>query len=194
MTPGIRPFLEAGIDRRVYDLPVDFTGVARGSDGWRARAGVEFARLGWLTGEASAGWAHRHYRDPSLEDVSGLIVDASLVWRATPLTTVTLRANSEIGETTLPGASAVSVRQGSIAVDHAFRRWLIGTVSVIYGTEDYEGAGRTDDRLSLLAALTYRFNRYTAMRTEVRREQLRSNVAGNDYTANIALLGLRFQH
>ncbi len=193
MTPGIKPFLEASIDRRIYDLPVDFTGVARGSDGWRARAGVEFARLGWLTGEASAGYAHRHYRDASLDDVSGLIVDASLVWRATPLTTVTLRANSEIGETTLTGASAVFVRQASMAVDHAFRRWLIGTVSAIYGTEDYEGAGRKDDRVSLLAALTYRFNRYASLRGEVRREQLRSNVAGNDYTANIAMVGLRFQ-
>ena len=193
MTPGIKPFLEAGVDRRVFDLDMDFTGVRRGSDGWRARGGVEFAREGRITGEASAGFAHRSYRDPTLDDVSGLIVDSSLVWKATALTTVTLKANSEIGETTLAGASAVFVRQASIAVDHAFRRWLIGSASVIYGIEDYRGAGRRDERLGIMAALTYRLNRYASLKGEVRREQLQSNVSGQDFTANIVMVGLRLQ-
>jgi hypothetical protein len=193
MTPGIKPFLEAGVDRRVFDLDVDFSGVRRGSDGWRTRAGVEFGRKGWLTGEASVGFAHRRYRDPTLDAVSGLIVESSLVWKATALTTVTLKANSEIGETTLPGASAVFVRQASVAIDHAFRRWLIGSASVTYGQEDYRGAGREDERLGLTAALTYRLNRHAALKGELRREQLRSNVDGQDFTANIVMVGLRLQ-
>jgi hypothetical protein len=106
---------------------------------------------------------------------------------------VTLKANSEIGETTLPGASAVFVRQASVAIDHAFRRWLIGSASVTYGQEDYRGAGREDERLGLTAALTYRLNRHAALKGELRREQLRSNVDGQDFTANIVMVGLRLQ-
>jgi hypothetical protein len=193
MTPGIKPFLEASVDRRAYDRDVDFTGVGRSSNGWRARGGFEFARMGWLTGEASAGFAFRHYPDPTLEDVSGLIFDSSLAWKATALTTVTLRANSEIGETTLVGASAVFLRQASIAIDHAFRRWLIGSASITYGVEDYRGAGRRDERLGLLAALTYRLNRYAAIKGEARRERQNSSVPGQDFTANIVMLGLRLQ-
>ena len=193
MTPGVKPFLEAEIDRRVFDHKIDFTGVERGSRGWAGRAGVEFGREGILTGSASAGFAERHYDDPTLEDISGLIVDASLVWRATALTTVTLRAESQIGETTLAGASGVFTHAASVTVDHAFRRWLIGTVSVVYGIDDYKGAGRTDERFGFGTALTYRFNRYASMRGEFRREQLQSTAPGSDYTANIMMLGLRFQ-
>jgi hypothetical protein len=193
VTPGIKPFVEAGADRRVFDLDTNFSGVRRGSDGMMARTGIEFAREGFLTGEASAGYTHRHYRDASLDDVSGLIFDASLVWKATALTRVTLKANSEIGETTLAGAAGMFSRQASLAIDHAFRRWLIGSAKISYGTEDYRGAGRRDDRLGLSAALAYHFNRYAALKGEVRREELRSNVPGQNYTANIVMLGLRLQ-
>jgi hypothetical protein len=193
VTPGIKPFIETGVDLRVFDRDVDFGGVQRGSDGLRARAGVEFAREGVFTGEASAGVAARHYRDPALDDISGLIFDASLVWRATALTKVTLKANSEIGETTLAGASGVFQRQAGVEVEHAFRRWLIGTASVVYGQDDYRGAGRRDDRLTLSAALTHHLNRFAALKAEIRREELRSTVAGQDYTANIVMVGLRLQ-
>jgi hypothetical protein len=192
-TPDFKPFVEVAADRRIYDHKVDFTGVQRGSDGMRLRAGAEFARERRLSGEVSAGYAWRKYEDPTLENISGLIVDASLVWRATGLTTVTLKANSEIGETTLAGASGVFHRQASVTVDHAFRRWLVGTVGASYGIDDYVGAGRQDDRLGLLAGLTYYFNRYAALKGEFRHERLNSTVPGDDYTANIVMLGLRLQ-
>ena len=193
VTPGIKPFIEAGVDRRVFDHDVDFSGVRRGSDGWMARAGFQFERERLLTGEISAGYAARRYEDPTLDDISGLIFDASMVWTVSGLTKVRLAANSEIGETTLPGASGVFQRQASIEIEHAFRRWLIGTAGVAYGQEDYRGAGRRDDKLTLAASLSYFFNRYAALKGEVRREDLRSTEPGNDYTANIVMIGLRLQ-
>lgn len=66
-------------------------------------------------------------------------------------------------------------------------------MSVAYGSDDYEGTGRKDERLGLAAALTYKFNRYASLRGEVRREELRSTSPGDDYTANIVMLGLRLQ-
>lgn len=78
-TPGIKPFVETGIDTRKFDLDIDFTGIRRGSDGWLARAGVAFERRGFLSGEISVGYMQRHYRDPSLPDISGLLFDSSLV-------------------------------------------------------------------------------------------------------------------
>lgn len=193
VTPDIKPFVEAGVDRRVFEHEIDFSGIRRGSDGLRARAGIEFARERVLSGEASAGYAWRTYEDPSLRNISGLIFDASLIWKATGLTTVTLKANSEIGETTAANASGVFQRQASITIDHAFRRWLIGSVGVTYGTEDYIGAGRRDDRLGLSAGFTYYLNRYAAIKGEARHEQLRSTDPDGGYTANIVMLGLRLQ-
>jgi hypothetical protein len=41
--------------------------------------------------------------------------------------------------------------------------------------------------------LTYKLSREVQIKGEARREWLRSNVPGNDYTADVFLLGLRFQ-
>ncbi len=193
VTPGIKPFVEAGVDTRVFDHEIDFGGVRRGSDGVAARAGVQFERKGLLTGEASAGFTRRSYHDPNLPDISGLIMDSSLVWQATGLTKVTLKANSEIDETRLTGASGLFKREAKITVEHAFRRWLVGSVSAAYGLEDYRGVDRLDQRLGLSAALTYHLNRSFALKGELRHERLHSNVPGEDYTANIVLVGLRLQ-
>jgi hypothetical protein len=192
-TPGIKPFVEVGIDTRKFDLDVDFTGIRRGSDGWLARAGVAFERRGLLTGEISAGYMQRRYRDPSLPEISGLLFDSSLVWTATPLTKVTLGATSTIEESFVPGASGMFRHEAKIVVEHAFRHWLTGAVNFSYGIEDYLGAGRDDHRLRTGASLTYYLNRYMALRGEYRYEQLISDVPGQSVAANVGLIGLRLQ-
>ncbi len=192
-TPGIKPFVEVGIDTRRFDLGVDFTGIRRGSDGWLARAGVAFERRGFLTGEISAGYMQRLYRDPSLPEISGLLLDSSLVWTATPLTRVTLGATSTIEESFVAGASGMFRHEAKIVVEHAFRRWLTGAVNFSYGIEDYRGAGRDDHRLRSGASLTYYLNRYMALRGEYRYEQLFSDLPGQSVAANVGLIGLRLQ-
>jgi hypothetical protein len=125
--------------------------------------------------------------------VAGLIGDASLIWTATALTKVKLSGSSSVGESTQPGVSGVLYRDAGLQVDHAFRRWLIGTVKVGFGLDDYVGMDRTDKRYSLGAGLTYKLNRSVQIKGEVRQEWLRSNVTGNNYNATIFLLGVRLQ-
>jgi hypothetical protein len=73
------------------------------------------------------------------------------------------------------------------------REWLIGTVKFGYGIDEYVGSPQVDNRFVASAGLTYKMNRNVQWNGEVRREQRTSNVKGNDYTANIFLLGLRLQ-
>src|SRR5690606_34923014 len=138
-SPDVKPFLEASLDRRERDLAVDFNGVMRDSDGYTLRAGITFGRKEWLYGEVSAGFAERSYADPSLVNVSGLVFDAQLTWLATGLTTFRFNAASGIDETSVAGAAGVLRREARISMDHAFRRWLVGTVSVGWLSEEYEG-------------------------------------------------------
>ena len=193
LTPGVEPFIEVGADTRVHDIATDLSGYRRDSDGKTVRAGstLELSRL--LTGEFSLGYTERKYDDPRLEKISGLIGDASLVWTASALTTVKLTASSTIGETTTPGESGVLYRDAELQVDHALRRWLIGTVKFGFGFDDYVGAERNDERYSLGLGLTYKLNRNMQLKGEFRREWLRSNEPDNDYDANIFTLGMRFQ-
>jgi hypothetical protein len=192
-SPDVKPFVEVGVDRRERDLPVDFNGILRDSDGYVLRAGITFGRKEYLFGEISAGFAHRSYADPSLADVSGLIFDGQLTWLATGLTTFKLNAASTIDETAVPGASGVLRREAKLTMDHAFRRWLVGSLSVGWLSEEYEGTALVNDYLRTSAALTYSLSRSLALRGEYRNERLFSSDPGRDYTANIGLIGIRLQ-
>jgi len=193
VTGGVKPFVEASVDTRVFDHTVDAFGVRRGSDGVKADVGITLDRPEIIKGEASIGYGRRTYDDPTLRDISGLMVDGSLVWKATALTKVTFAVSSAIGESTLTNASGVFTREAKVTVDHAFRRWLVGSVFGSYGVDNYEGIGQTDHRFTYGGAMTYYFNRSLALRGEVRQERLDSNAPGNNYTANIGLIGLRLQ-
>jgi hypothetical protein len=192
-TPDMKPFVEVSVDRRERDLAVDFNGIRRDSDGYTLRGGLTFGRKEWLFGELSAGVTHRNYEDASLPSITGLVFDAQLTWLATGLTTFKLNAASGIDETSVVGASGVLRHEARLTMEHAFRRWLIGSVSVGWLSEEYEGTALVNDYLRTSAALTYSLNRSLALKAEYRNEKFFSSVAGQDYTANIGLIGIRLQ-
>jgi len=129
---------------------------------------------------------------------------------------VKLSANSTVGESTIAGVSGVLYRDVGLQIDHSLRRWLIGSVKFGFGLDTYKGAtvdpasgivlcecvvstpggtaaDRVDKRFSAGVGLTYKLNRLAQIKGEFRQDWLRSNVTGNDYSASIFLLGLRFQ-
>ena len=103
----------------------------------RRRVGTTFEITRKLTGEVSVGYLTRHYQDPTLLDLRGLVFDASLKWEATGLTTATLTATSRADESVVAGWSGALRRDVGVQVDHALRRWLIWTVKAGYGFDEY---------------------------------------------------------
>ncbi|HEX2511117.1 MAG TPA: outer membrane beta-barrel protein, partial [Xanthobacteraceae bacterium] len=193
MTPGVKPFVAVAADKRVHDTSIDSFGVQRDSDGLTPRIGTTFELSRQLTGDVSIGYMTRRYEDPQLQNLNGIITDASLIWSATALTKATFTARTQVYESTDPDVSGVLSRDFGVQVDHAFRYWLIGTLKFGYGLDDYVGSSRLDHRLSAAAGLTYKMNRNVQIKGEVRREQRDSNEVGEDYAANIFMLGLRLQ-
>jgi hypothetical protein len=193
LKPGIRPFVELGADQRIHDLAIDRNGEQRDSKALTPKIGTSFELTRSLTGEVSVGYLMRRYQDPGLQPLNGVVADAALIWAATGLTTATLTASSRAEESILPGVSGALRRDGNLQIDHAFRRWLIGTFKVGYGFDQYVGLGREDKRTSLGFALTYKVNREIQLKGEVRQDWLRSNVTGVDYDATAFLFGVRLQ-
>jgi hypothetical protein len=169
---------------------------------------------GFLTGEASLGYAQRNYVDARFDKLGGLIGNASLLWTVDALTTVKFTASSTIAESAITGVPGVFYRDAGVQIDHAFRRWLIGTLKFGVGLDSYKGsitdpivpicdcvqsnpgsnvADRVDKRFSAGLGLTYKLDRMTQIKGEFRQDWLRSNVAGVDYTASTFLVGLRLQ-
>ena len=113
------------------------------------------------------------------------------MWTATGLTTVRFAAASSIDETTLPGVSGSLSRDYSVQIDHAFRRWLIGTARFGYGTASYDT--RQDKRYFAQADLIYKLTRTFAIKGSVRHDWLVSNDSGADSNQTIVMLGVRVQ-
>jgi hypothetical protein len=193
LTPGIKPFAEFDADTRVHDLPEDRSGFHRDSVGRSARIGSSFELSRVAIGEASIGYLTRDYKDPTLPNLSGVLVNSSLSWLATALTTVKFTANTSASETTLAGVSGILSRDLGIEIDHEFRRWLVGTARFTRGLDVYDGLPRRDVRYLASAALTYMLTREWQLKAEVRREWRTSNVPGSGYVANIGLIGVRLQ-
>jgi len=193
LMPGIKPFVETGADARRYDLKIDAGGLERDSNGWNVKAGSTFAFYRLLTGEIAVGYLQRNYVDPTLQPIQGPTLDAALVYAFSALTNVKLTASTVVGETTVAGTSGVFTRNAGIEVEHAFRRWLIGSVRFSYGRDDYVGSLRVDDRYAISGTLIYKLNRMLQVKAELREEWLRSTIPTADYAATVMLVGLRLQ-
>lgn len=190
--PGLRPFVEVSADTREHDLAVDRFGIERDSTGWIAKAGstVQFTRL--LTGDFALGWIGRKYKDPTLPELSGFLFDGSLIYALSALTNVKLTASTVAAETTVPGTAGVLTRNAGVELEHAFRRWLIGSVKFNYGNDDYVGSLRNDNRYALSGSIIYKLNRWAQVKAEVREEWLRSSTpVGVNYDATVFLLGMK---
>jgi hypothetical protein len=191
--PGLKPFVEVSEDTRAYDQQFDSSGIQRSSNGTSVKVGTAVDLFGTLTGEMAIGYLDRSYKDPTLPDISGLTVDGSLTWQATALTTAKLTAASAVAETILPGVSGAFSRDFNVQVDHAFRRWLIGTLQVGYGRDAYVGIARDDNRYFASIAMTYKLNRSVQLKAQVRQDWLTSSEAGVANTATTYLVGVRLQ-
>jgi hypothetical protein len=213
--PGVKPFVEVETDRRVHDAEFDSSGYARNSRGVSGLIGTTFDLRRTLTGEIAVGYTRRTYEDARLTPLEGLIGNASLIWKADALNTVKLSATSTAGESTIAGVSGVLSRDIGLQYDHAFRRWLIGSLKLGFGWDIYKGGtvdsttttlcdcvittlgetspDRVDKRYSAAVGITYKINRTMQIKGEFRQDWVRSNVSGVDYTASSLLVGLRFQ-
>ena len=193
LKPGLKPFIEVGADTRIHDLTFDRNGEQRDSNGVNAKVGTTFEFTRKLTGEIAVGYLTRDYKDPALNPIGGMTTDASLIFAATPLTTFTATAKSTVGEVILPGVSGDFSRDFSLQVDHSLRRWLIATAQVGYGTDEYVGLERLDQRWFASFALIYKLSRDVQLKAQVRRDWINSNTPGVDYVADQFLLGVRLQ-
>jgi hypothetical protein len=191
--PGVKPYVEAYSDERVHDITVDSTGAMRDSDGQIYKVGTTFVFSPMLTGEIAVGRTQRSYRDPTLANVNGPLVDGSVLFLPNPLTTIKFNAVTTTGELVVVGASGVLHRDYTLEADHDFRRWLTGIMKLGYGVDYYVGMNRTDQRYFVSPSLTYKFTRDLWLRAEFRHDWLSSSLYGNSYQANLFLLTLRMQ-
>ena len=193
ISPYLKPFVEGTYDTRVHNSPVDPYGYYRDSEGVALRAGAEVKISDLLHGQAAGGYAERDYQDVRLSQLRAPTIDAALIYTPTPLTTLTLRAATTLDETTLPAASGEISRTITAELAHDLLRNLKVTALGTYFNNQYPGVSLVENGYTAGVKLEYKITRSIALHASYSHERLGSNEAGDDYTANVFLVGLRFQ-
>jgi hypothetical protein len=191
--PGVTPFVETLADQRVFDERADQSGFRRDSRSLALRAGSTFELTRLITGEVAVGYQSRDFEDPRLKTLAGVVGEASLSWAVTPLTTVSLRAATDLNDTTIAGSSGSVNRRLGLEVAHALRRNWTVTGFATLNRNDFDRTNLTEDVWQMGLRTEYRLTRMVALRASFTHERLVSSAPRSDYTANTVLVGLRLQ-
>ncbi len=189
------PFVEGALLVRRFDRACsDTLCEKRDATGYELRGGLTIAKGPKLNGEVGAGWRIENLEDNRLDALQGVVVDASLVWSPSRLTTVTAGLGTSFEPTDIDTASGSIIYSGDLRLAHAFSDRFVGETGVGYSTRDYQGISLTENTLTGYAGLTYALTRNIALEAQYRFTAFDSTNSGSDYTSNAIEAGLRFRH
>lgn len=193
VSPQTAVFAESGVNRRNFRDKFDAGGQRRGSDGLEAAVGMALNNGSKFSGEVALGYRLQRPDDSTLKDLDGLTLDARLLWQATGLTSVTLSAGTELGETTLAGSPGFVARRAGVRVDHALRRNVTLRAAVDYERADFSGVDLVEKTYQTSIGVEYLMNRNVALLAEISHLRFDTSSAGQDYHANRFSVGMRVQ-
>lgn len=116
----------------------------RDSDGYTASVGVTVDMTDNLTGEASVGWAGRSFDDPGFDDVTDLVVDASLTWTLSEATTIDLTAARGFEENTAAFSPIYVATAVGLSITHKVSPDFAVAAYVNQEWDDHENRDRKD--------------------------------------------------
>lgn len=184
-------FLRGTYNERDYDLDTPAVAVNRDSDGYELVAGATFELGSLATGEVFAGYQEQSFDDPSFSPVSGIAYGASIDWYVTPLTTVRLRADTAIEDTTSGGASAFESQSVGVGIDHEFLRNLVASLDVEYTEEDFASSARKDEIYDVEVGIDYLIDQAFSVGLFAGYEERDSSIAGDSFSREV--VGIRFR-
>jgi len=189
----IRPFVEASAGRREFDGDGDALGFNRDSTIAELRGGAVLDLAPKLSGEISAGYRNENVNDGNLEDLRGIVFDASLTWSPDRVTLVTLAGATDFAPTTISGATGSVTYSGTASVRRSLRKNLTLDAGVGVSFERFEGFPQEDIRTNANLGLTWDLNRNAAITTQYNFDRLDSTANGSDFNSNSIELGVRIQ-
>lgn len=189
----LQPFVEATVLRRAFDNTCNAACVKRDATGYQLRAGTTIAAGPKLAGEIGAGWRVEKLDTKRLGDLAGLVVDASLVWSPSRLTTVTAGVGTTFAPSYLPTATGSILYSGDLRLAHAFSDRLAAETGVGYQIRRYEGTNIEERTASALAGLTFAVTRNVAVTGNYTFRAFDSSQAGANYNESRIQAGVRIR-
>jgi hypothetical protein len=193
LTPALIPYVQMTGTRNQYESSMDVGGFDRSSVGALAQVGTTYEITRLLTGDISVGYDQRFYADPRLPAARTPTVNASLIYDATPLTTLTFTAATDVGETTLADSSAVIAHTLTLKISHDLLRNLTLAATGTYQINNYVGQPEIDHFYSGLFEADYHMTRSIVITGSYKYQRYTSTAGFTNYIDNVFLAGLKFQ-
>lgn len=191
----ISPFVEGALLLRRFDQTCsDSLCEKRDANGYQLRGGVTIASGPKVTGELGLGWRIEEIEDSRLDALSGLVIDGSLVWSPSRLTTVTAGLGTTFSSTDIDGASGSIIYSGDLRLAHGFSDRLVAETGLGYSYRTYEGVDIEENTLTGFGGLTFALTQNVALTADYTHRRFDSSQDGSDYTENAVEAGFRFRH
>lgn len=190
--PNYEAFVRGGYNTRSYDHNAPT--LNRDSDGYTVTAGTAVNITGKTRGEVFAGYMEQDYEAVTLPDIDGVNYGASLLWNATPITSVKAGIERSIEETTRTNAAGYIATAYSSSIEHELRRNVLLGAKVAYITNDYEQTAGSFTREDTLAVAglnaKYLLNRHASIRSDYTYSDRDSNIVNQDFSKNRVMVGV----
>ncbi len=147
-----------------------------------------------INGELRVGNVLIDPKDPGLSKANAFIVDASLAWTPTELTTVRGGLVTTISETTEVGGSALKETLYSLGLEHRPLENLTLNAGLSLNLQETLGTDREITTYLTTFGTEYRMNRNIYLTSLLSYTDYNSSITDSDYTIKSATIGIRLQH
>ncbi|WP_257098712.1 outer membrane beta-barrel protein [Pseudovibrio flavus] len=190
----LSPFVEGGgLVRRYQHQSSTPSSFDRDTEGYFIRGGFTLDRGDKVQAQASVGWREETPKDARLNDLSGLLVDASLVWSPTRRNTVTGTIATNFYGTNIDDSAGSILYSGELSLAHQFHEDFVGDATLGYSIRDYEGVSISEEEFSGSIGLEYAFSDYAAVVGRYTFSSFDSSEPNSDYTSSTIEAGLRLR-
>ncbi|MGK2923441.1 MAG: outer membrane beta-barrel protein [Methyloceanibacter sp.] len=193
LQPDLAVFVDGEISQEVYEQPISIDGITRDSKGFAVLSGMTFAFSDALFGEMSLGWGEQTSIDESLAPIEGVLLNADIIWRPTPMTMVEFLARSQVSTSTLVDSLGAIDRFYELSIQHAFWRFLVVGGYVSYEIADYAASTLVDERVKEGVTAEYFFNPNFSIYARYEHTDFFSTNEASDFNDNEVRIGMRIR-
>ncbi len=192
-SPALTAFADIAFNTRRFRQSLDDDGFRRGSKGLEFVSGIELTVSEKLRGGLAIGYGRQKVADPRLKDLAGLIFEANLEYRPSALTTIELRAGSELNETVIANSAGSVLRVAEIDIAHALRRHFAVLLGASFTSTDYQDVALDLEEITLRAGFDYYWAREVALSGRFEHSRTKAQLAQDNYSENQFRLGLKLR-
>jgi len=187
------PFVEIAYLDRNFDSAVNQDGVDADSRTYDAVLGFGFMLDPALTGEIAAGVFHTDFDDSTLDSITSPLLEGTLSWDVTRLTTITGNISRREAVTTTTSDSSRILSSASVRIDHELLRNVLLDGEVRYQNDNFQSSDRVDNRFDVEIGGKYLLNPNASVSLGYRYSNRVSNVDAGDFTDNLVEVGLQLK-